>query len=93
MFLFILTRSCRAEQHLIDVLLKLLKIKRSVIKSRWQSEAIVHQCKFPAPVAVVHGSDLRNGHMGLINDDQKVIVKEVKKSQRRLAGFGKIKVP
>ena len=42
-FVLIYIRCCRYEQHLIDLALKFLKIKRPVVFRRRQTESVVHQ--------------------------------------------------
>ena len=68
--------------------LKLLEIQRPVIQSRGQTEAVIHQSILSGTVSCIHAPYLGNGHMGLVNNDQKVIRKEIQQSHGRLSRFG-----
>ena len=82
MLLLVFPRRCRAEQHLINLLLKFLKIQRPVIQCRWEPESVIHKGRLPASVPVIHGTDLRNRHMRLIHNNQIVLREEVHQRQR-----------
>ncbi len=78
-------RCGRNEQHLIDFTLKFIKTQRSVVQRRRQAEAVVHQRRLSGAIAVVHRSELRDGHMRLVYDHEKFIRKVVDQSIRRLS--------
>ena len=87
------TRRRAHEEHLVDVSLKFFKIERPVVQRRRQAEAIFHQGRLAGPVAVIHGADLGNGHMGLVHDDQKIVREEVHQGQRGLPRLAKVQMP
>ena len=87
------TRRRAHEEHLVDVSLKFLEIQRPVVQRRRQAEAILHQSRLAGPVAVIHGADLGNGHMGLVHDDQKIVREEVHQGQRGLPRLAKVQMP
>ena len=76
-FLFINIRSCRYKQHLINLTLKLFKVKWSVIQCRRQAEAVIDQCGLSGTVSGIHAPHLRNRDMGLIHNDQIIIWEEI----------------
>ena len=61
--LFVFTRCSRNINDLIYHRGKLVKIHRSVIISRRQTEAVIHKVFLARKIPVIHGADLRNGHM------------------------------
>ena len=79
MLVFIDIRSCRYKKHLINFLLKFFKIKWSVVQCRRQTESIIHQCCFSWTIARIHSTNLWNGNMWLIYDNQKIIWEEIHK--------------
>ena len=62
----------RYMHDLRDQLFELLKLQGTVVHRRRESEAVIHQ-HLLAGVAVVHGSNLRDGRMGFINKKQPVV--------------------
>ena len=58
-------------------LLKLLKGQGTVVKGAGQAEAIAHQRFLSRSIAVVHGMDLRQRHMTLVDEEEKIIRKIV----------------
>ena len=66
---------CADVNHLMDALLKLRKIERPIIQRRRQAESVVNQALFSRLVARVHRSHLRNRHVRLINNHQKILWK------------------
>ena len=59
--------------HLVHPLLKLLKFQGPVVIGAGQAEAIVHQGGLSGPVPVVHGPDLGQGHVALVDEQHKVL--------------------
>ena len=53
--------------------LKLLKFKRPVVQSRRQPKTVLHQILLATEIAPVHGPDLGNGNVTLINHRHKII--------------------
>ena len=80
------------EQHLIDVGFKLFKIQRPVVQRGGQPEAVVHQRGLPGTVSREHAADLRDRHMGLVHDDQKIIREKVQQRHGRLSRRGAVQV-
>ena len=64
--LLILARGGGDEHDLIDVLLELFEIERTVIQSARQTEPIVDESGLAAPVTIVHRADLRDCHVGFV---------------------------
>ena len=83
MLFFIRSRRRRNEHHLIDPLFKFFKIQRSVIQRRRQTEAIIYKCLLPGTVTRIHTSNLRDCHMRLIYDHQKIISKIIQQGMWR----------
>ena len=63
----------RHVDHLIEPLLKFLKLEGTVVKGAGQAEAVVHQGGLSCPVTVVHGVDLGKGHVTLVNEQDEVL--------------------
>ena len=78
----VLRRCCRNKHHLIDIGFKFREVKRPVVQRGRQTESIIHQRRLSCAVAVIHTADLRDRHMRLIDDDQKIILKEVHQTVR-----------
>ena len=57
---------------LVQPLGKLLKVQRPVVKGAGQAEAVVHQGRLSRPVPGVHGPDLGEGDMALVNEHEEV---------------------
>ena len=68
----ILPRRGRDVHHLVDPLLEFLKFQRPVVKRAGEAEAVVHQGGLAGPVPVVHGPDLGQGDMGLVDEQEKI---------------------
>ena len=83
MLFFIHIRRCGDKQHLVDLAFKLLKVERTVIQCRWQPESVIHQSHFSGAVARIHSAHLRHRDMGLVNDDQIIILKIIHQGMRR----------
>ena len=85
--LLIRTGRCGHEQDLVDLVLKLLEFQRTVVKRTRKTESIIDQRLLPASVAVVHRIDLRQRHVGLVDDDQKLIREIIHQRLRRRTRF------
>ena len=68
------------------------KIQRSVIQSARQPETVIDQHLFSRTVTVKHTADLRNSHVRLVDNHQKIIREEVEQRQRRFAFFAKFQM-
>ena len=77
MIFLILSGRSGHEQHLINLIFKFLKIQRTVVQCRRKAKAVINQSLFAAAIAVVHRTDLRNRHVRLIDDNEKIIRKEI----------------
>ena len=53
----------RYEKHLVNLLLKLLKVQRTVVQGRRQTKAVIHQSHFSGAITCIHSSDLWNSNM------------------------------
>jgi hypothetical protein len=64
-----------------------LKAQRPVVHAGGQAEAIFGQRRLAAEVAAIHRADLRDGLVGLIDEDQRVVGDVLEQGGRRLAGL------
>ena len=87
MRLLILSRCRRYKQYLVNLTFKFPKAERSVILCRRQTESIIYQCCLSRLIAVIHGSNLWNRLMRLVDHDQKIIRKIVNQCTWRLSCF------
>ena len=79
---FVVCRS-RADKHLLSgYRLELLELERSVVRSSRETEAIVHKYRLSRMVTAVHGPDLRQGHMTLINEGYEILREIVYQTER-----------
>ena len=83
MLLLIIGRCRRYEHHLVYMCFEFFEIEGSVVQCRGQTEAIVYQCLFSRTVSCIHAADLRNRHMRLVHDDQKIIREKVQQRHGR----------
>ena len=68
---------------------ELVELQRAVIQGAGQSEAVLYQRAFTGHVALVHATDLRDGHVGFV-DDQKKVFREV---VQQAVGSGACRTP
>ena len=87
MLFLILTRSCRHEEKLINLILEFCEVKRSVVLSGRKSETVVHKSALTRLITIIHTAYLRYGDMRLINYDQEIIREVVHKRIWRLPFF------
>ena len=80
------------KEHLVDVGLELRELQGPVVQGRGQAEAVADQGLLAGPVAAVHGPDLGDGHVGLVDDDEKIVVVEVHEGHGRLALLHEVQV-
>ncbi len=66
--------------------LELFEVERAVVEGGGQAEAVVDEVLLAAAVAVPHAVDLRNGDVGLVDEEQEVAREVVEQRGRRLAG-------
>ena len=67
---------------LIDARRELLERQRTVVERGRQAKAVVHERDLAAAVAAVHGVNLRQGHMRLVDHDEKVLGKVIEEGVR-----------
>ena len=93
MALFVFSRCSRNINDLIYHRGKLVKIHRSVIIRRRQTEAVIHKVFLSCKVAAVHTSYLRQCNVALVNEHKKIFRKMVHKSYRRATRRSSCKYP
>ena len=75
----------RHKHHLGCQLLPLLEFQRTVIHGGRQPEAEVDQRFLSGAVTFIHGSQLRDGHMGLVRNQQRILGQIIEQGRRRFA--------
>ena len=73
------------EDHLRRERFPLLELQRTVVERRRQAEPVLDQRFLARAVALVHGAELRNGLVALVDDEQRVVRQIVEQARRRLA--------
>ena len=63
-----------------------LETQRAVVQRARQAESEVDQGRLARAIALIHAADLRDGGVGLIGDEQKVLGKEVDQGARAASG-------
>mgnify|MGYP001736755997 CR=1 FL=1 len=63
-----------------------------MINRRWQAESVTNQIVFSRPISLSHRPELRDGHVGFIYDQQKILWKIVKNRIRRLPWQSLVKI-
>ena len=71
--------------HLRHAGVELLKGEGAVVVGGAHAEAVVDQVCLARQVAVVHGADLRNGHVAFVDKHEEVIGEVIEESERRFA--------
>ena len=71
---------------LSDLAFKLREGQRAVVKGARQTEAVIDKALLTAAVAGVHRTDLRQRHMALVHEQQKVLGEIVQQRHRRRPG-------
>jgi hypothetical protein len=59
--------------------------QRAVVERRGQAEAVVHEHRLARAVAVEHAADLGDGHVALVDHDERIARQVVDERGRRLA--------
>jgi hypothetical protein len=80
-------------QHLRHALFPLLEAQRPVVERARQAEAVRHQRLFARAIAFVHGPDLRDRDVALVEHHQVVAREVVEQRGRRLARLAVAQVP
>ena len=79
--------------RLADTLQEFVPLQRPVVHGRGQAETVVHERALAGHVPLVHGTDLRHRHMGLVNDEKEVVREIVKETVRGGALPAAVDVP
>ncbi len=82
---FVRARGGRQVDRLADAVGELLPGERAVVAGRRQPEPVLDQVAFARHVAFVHAADLRDGDVGLVDDQQEVFREVVEQGGRRRA--------
>ena len=93
MLLFIGTGGCGNEHDLVDLVLELLKLQRTVVFRAGKPEPVIHQSGLAGLVSVVHGAKLRQCHVGLVDDDQEFIREIIQQCLGRRPGGPAVHMP
>ena len=88
----ILCRRCGHAHDLAYARVKFFKSERSVVVGGRKTESVFHKVVLPCPIAVVHGSDLRNGHVAFVNERDKILAEKVKQRVGSLPGLSAVKI-
>ena len=65
----------------------LLEAERAVVHARGQAEAVFGERRLAAEVAAIHGAELADGDVALVDEDQRVVGEIFEQRRRRLAGL------
>ena len=79
-------RRRRDEDRLRRDLLVLVERQRPIVERRRQAEAVLDERFLARAIAFVHAADLRNRHVALVDEQQRVVRQVVEQARRRLAG-------
>ena len=60
--------------------MKFLEFQRTVVEGSRQAETIFYQVLLARPVASIHGANLRNAHMALVNHKQEIFREEIEQA-------------
>ena len=82
----ILTRGRRKVNRLTDTLQELLPLQRAVIHRRRQTETMLHQGALTRHITLIHGTNLRNRHVRLVNNQQEIIREIIQQTVRGATG-------
>ena len=88
----VVARRRRYVDELRNARLELIEAQRTVIESRGQTKAVLHQRHLARTVAFMHAADLRHRDMALIDNAKHVLGKVIDKRKRRLSGAAPIEV-
>ena len=73
--------------------LEFIKSQRPVVDGRRQPEPVLHQLFLPRPVSGVHGSELGQGHMALVDHRKEIFGEVVHQGKRRFPGLPSCEMP
>ncbi len=86
-------RGRRDEQPLTDALQELVEHQGPVVPRRRQPEPVLDQVVLAGAVPLVHATDLRHGHMRLVEEHHEVVGEVVQQGVGRLPGRATVEVP
>ncbi len=89
----VLAGSSREVDRLTDPVFELGPLERTVVEGARQAESVVDQRALARRVALVHGSDLGNRDVGLVDDHEEVVGEVVEQTVRRGSGRTHVHVP
>ncbi len=75
------------ENNLVHMAVEFLKIERPVIIGAGKAEAVINQALLPRVVPAEHAVNLRQGNVGFINKQQKILGKVIQQRIRHGARF------
>ncbi len=84
---FKISRSSRGEDDLVHVRVELVKIQRTVVERARETEPELDEGLLSRAVSAVHTPDLRDGDVGLVDEQQEVVREVVHQSVWCGAGF------
>jgi hypothetical protein len=65
----------------------LLEAERPVVHAGRQAEAVFGERRLAPEVAAIHGAELADGDVALVDEDQRVVGQVLEQRRRRLAGL------
>src|SRR5690606_2542613 len=77
---------------LVHARLPLFELERSVIERARKAEAVLHKGRLSRAIPFEHGTDLRDGDMRLVGDEEKILREIIDQCGGRIAGFSPRKV-
>ena len=82
----------RNADELRHALVEFLEGERAVVVGRAHAEAVVDEVGLAREVAVIHGADLRDGHVALVDEDEEILGEIIEKGEGGLPGLPPVKV-
>ena len=92
LFEFVRSGRRRHADHLPHSRVKFLKPERTVVVRRRQTEPVIDKIDLARKVAVVHRPQLRQRHVALVDEQNKVLWEKVEQRVRRLTGAAPVKI-
>ena len=82
----------RNADHLRYARVELLERERAVVVGGFHAESVLHKIGLARQIAVVHGADLRNGHVALVDKHEKIFWKVIEQGKGRLPGRAAVEI-
>ena len=89
----VVCRSCAHKYLLSCNLLEFIEFQRSVVRCGRESEPIVNQYALPRMVTTVHGTDLRQGNMALVDECNEILGEIVNQAERPHPFLPSVEIP